>query len=105
MSRRDPNRGLCTILAAALLLGVVPACNGSGFSFRRTRVATPDGSGNIVYRPVYPLLPTPKPIYPGGYAGTVYPPLGFGRPVNPTQYTAPVDPNCPPQRRWGWWRR
>ncbi|MDR3638456.1 MAG: hypothetical protein P4L84_31925 [Isosphaeraceae bacterium] len=105
MSRRDPKHPLCTVLAASLLLGVVPACSASGFRSRRAPVAEPDGSGNIVYRPVYPpILPRAKAIYPGGYAGTVYPPLGTGRALNPTGYTAQPEVTSPRHHKWGWWR-
>src|SRR4051812_11227264 len=27
-------------------------------------------------QPVWPLWPRPKPLYPAGYAGTTYPPVG-----------------------------
>lgn len=95
-----------TLLAASLLVGAVPACSAGGFGlFQRT--PTTDASGNVVYRPVYtaPGL-RPASIVPGGYAGVVYPPVGFGRGVNPTRYdVAQPAGGCPAPRRWGWWRR
>lgn len=106
MRRHDPRTSLRLILAAALVLGTVPACNASGFRWRRGQVAERDESGNIVYRPVYPpQLPRPKEIYPGGYAGTVYPPLGTGRAVSPTEYRmAPDGSYARPHKWWHGWR-
>jgi hypothetical protein len=102
---RERKCPLCAVLAASLLIGVVPACSASGFRSRRARVAEQDASGNIVYRPVYPpALPRAKTVYPGGYAGTVYPPLRAARAPEPTGYTAPAEPACPGPRKWGWWR-
>jgi hypothetical protein len=105
MSRRDPKYPLCTVLAASMLLGVVPACSASGFRLHRGQVAEPDASGNIVYRPVYPPgLPQARTMYPGGYAGIVYPPLGFRRPLNATGYAAQPDGTVSRPHKWGWWR-
>lgn len=106
MSPCDPRFSVRLLLAAALLLGAVPACSASGFRWPRNQVAQRDESGNIVYRPVYgPNLPQAKPIYPGGYAGVVYPPVGTGRTLSPTGYRTAPDGTCPrPRKWWGWWR-
>lgn len=102
MPRRQSKHPLASLVAVSLLLGVVPACTASGFRRSRPQVAEPDGSGNIVYRPVFPGRPARREVYLGGYAGTVYPPLRTGPGwLNPTGFR---DPNTPRHGLWGWWR-
>jgi hypothetical protein len=104
MSRHNGNLST-SLLAAFLFLGVVPACSASGpIAPVAPQTAVPGGSGTIVYRPVFPLLREPRPVFLSGYAGTTYPPLGSGARLSPTGYwttnRVPTAP-CAPRR---WWR-
>src|SRR5262245_1203530 len=74
-------------LIVAAVLTVLPACSATAGAHRE-RTNCPTGSGNIVYRPAYPVLRS-KPLYLSNYAGVVYPPIRRRAPLETTAVRRP----------------
>ncbi len=83
MSQSVSRSGLLGALMVAMGLALVPGCAGTATRQPTPQIVQPEGSRNIVYRPIISNFMRPKSFYLSGYAGNSYPPLGSGRVTEP----------------------